>query len=360
MDGPAHAAESPSGKAGAAADDGAPAATGVRGVDRQALIERISELEDGAKVKEAIIRKEVKAEIAKLDAKLINMPPDKALKHLRAVHQTALISVRTKTANIATKQTELDKTLAVRSKLETLCRELQRQNRAVADESKRAQEAELKKREQLSKQFQGTINEISSRLEADEQAKAKQMEDHDQLRVKLDQLAQQNAGRTEQFQKLLEAKDLEVQLLTAKLAHQEQLTLYEAKKGEGMAVQIEQLRENETVIKGEFVAYGQKYETLNTALTESAAAFETYKKEIETSRKEIAKLSKESLGWKKRYDKVNAALVVSKQNEVKVSELMRKNTTLEKLCRALRQGNVGGGGADPADNSAEGAAEPQA
>jgi hypothetical protein len=37
------------------------------------------------------------------------------------------------------------------------------------DESKRTQEAELKKREQLSKQFQGTINDITTRLEADEQ-----------------------------------------------------------------------------------------------------------------------------------------------------------------------------------------------
>jgi len=58
---------------------------------------------------------------------------------------------------------------AVRGRLETLCRELQKSNRAITEENKRIQEAELKKREQLSLQFQGTINEITSRLEADEQ-----------------------------------------------------------------------------------------------------------------------------------------------------------------------------------------------
>jgi len=51
------------------------------------------------------------------------------------------------------------------------------------------------------------------------------------------------------------------------------------------------------------------------------------------SRKQIAKVSKESASWHKRYDKVNAALIVTKQNE---EDLKRKNAALEKLCRALR------------------------
>jgi len=84
------------------------------------------------------------------------------------------------------------------------------------------------------------------------------------LRIKLDQLAEQNTGRSEQFQKLLEAKDLEIQLLSAKLAHQEQLAAYEAKKGEALLTEMGQLKENEAAIKAEFVAYGKKFETLNT------------------------------------------------------------------------------------------------
>lgn len=96
-----------------------------------------------------------------------------------------------------------------------------------------------------------------------DQAKSKQIQDHDQLRVKLDQLAEQNSSRTEQFQKLFEAKDLEAQLLTAKLAHQEQLAAYEAKKGEALTAEMNQLRANEAAIKTEFAAYGQKFETLN-------------------------------------------------------------------------------------------------
>ena len=60
---------------------------------------------------------------------------------------------------------------AIRSRLEALCRELQKSNKAILEENKQIQEAELKKREQLSKQFQGTINDITKRLEADEQVR---------------------------------------------------------------------------------------------------------------------------------------------------------------------------------------------
>lgn len=95
-------------------------------------------------------------------------------------------------------------------------------------------------------------------------------------------------------------------------------------------------------------------------MSDSSNAFETYKKEIEGSRKEIIKLTKEVNGWKKRYEKVNAALVVSKQSEALVEDLKRKNAALEKLCRALRVSNAspassqdgGGAACDPGDGAA--------
>lgn len=62
---------------------------------------------------------------------------------------------------------EIEKTLSVwlfgrsqlrvnkqREKLEELCRELQKQNKAVQDESKRRSEEEHKRREELSEKFQ--------------------------------------------------------------------------------------------------------------------------------------------------------------------------------------------------------------
>lgn len=78
------------------------------------------------------------------------------------------------------------------------------------------------------------------------------------------------------------------------------------------------------------------------ALTDSSAAFDSYRKEIEQTRKELAKLTKEKATMQSRYNKVNAALVVAHQEKSAVEEALRvamaKTTALEGLCRALRQG----------------------
>lgn len=88
---------------------GADTTRATASVDHRALIERISELEDGAEVRDKTIRKEVKAEMQQLDEKIAEMPPDKALKHLRQAHQSTLIALRTAKAEGSSKQTELDK-----------------------------------------------------------------------------------------------------------------------------------------------------------------------------------------------------------------------------------------------------------
>lgn len=77
----------------------------------------------------------------------------------------------------------------------------------------------------------------------------KQLEEHKKLALKLDQIAEQNDSRVEQFAKLLEAKELECQLLTAKLNHQTQLTALEQKKAEGVALEMAQLKTNEAILK---------------------------------------------------------------------------------------------------------------
>jgi uncharacterized membrane-anchored protein YhcB (DUF1043 family) len=52
---------------------------------------------------------------------------------------------------------ELKKSEALREKLQTLCRELQKQNKHVADESKRLAAEEQEKRQQQSEKFGATV-----------------------------------------------------------------------------------------------------------------------------------------------------------------------------------------------------------
>jgi len=85
-------------------------------------------------------------------------------------------------------QQEATKLAAVKGKLETLCRELQKQNKAVIDDSRRVQEEEHNKRSELSNKFQETIKDVTVKLDAQGDDRIKQFQENDALREKLKKL----------------------------------------------------------------------------------------------------------------------------------------------------------------------------
>ena len=109
-------------------------------------------------------------------------------------------------------QQEHSKMAGVKTKLETLCRELQKQNKAVMDDSKRVQEEEHAKRQELSAKFQDTIKDVSTKLDAQGEDRIKQFEENDQLREKLKNFADQYELREQHFAHQLKTKELEQQL----------------------------------------------------------------------------------------------------------------------------------------------------
>jgi chromosome segregation ATPase len=93
------------------------------------------------------------------------------------------------------------------------------------------------------------------------------------------------------------------------------------------------------------------------ALGDSSAAFDTYRKEIEQTRKELAKLTKERATWQTRHAKANAALIVAHQEKAGMEEALRaataKATALEGLCRALRSSSGAAQAAGPESGAAQ-------
>lgn len=53
----------------------------------------------------------------------------------------------------------------MKGKLEVLCRELQKQNKTIMEDSKRTAEDEQQKRQELSKKFHDTITQVTTKME---------------------------------------------------------------------------------------------------------------------------------------------------------------------------------------------------
>eukprot|EP00731_Ephydatia_muelleri_P032196 Em0023g703a len=248
-------------------------------------------------------------------------------------------------------QNECVRVNLAKSKLESLCRELQKHSKTVAEESKQRAKEEEERRKEVSAKFQSTINEITVKMQEHHQRNQILKEENCELAAKLKQLVEQYEGRENHFEKILKQKQLELQLSETKLA-QQSVTMAEEKEhslAERQCLLVETLEQQkrcelltqqEMDLRGQLAMYSEKFEEFQQALSKSNDVFGTFKKEMDKMSKTIATLDKESTLWKSRYEKCNKSLLdVSEERtglQQNIQTLKAKNDKLEKLCRALQ------------------------
>ncbi|XP_071006725.1 beta-taxilin-like isoform X11 [Oncorhynchus clarkii lewisi] len=100
------------------------------------------------------------------------------------------------------------------------------------------------------------------------------------------------------------------------------------------------LKEQELQLKKKLVLYSQKFEEFQTTLSKSNDVYASFKNEMEKMTKKMKKLDKESTVWKTRFESTNKALSemieerTLKENEYEM--FVVKIDKLERLCRALQ------------------------
>ncbi|OXB66347.1 hypothetical protein ASZ78_011881, partial [Callipepla squamata] len=272
-------------------------------------------------------------------------------------------------------QSEHSKAILARSKLESLCRELQRHNRtlkAKADVAllsalltqeegvQRAREEE-EKRKEVTSHFQVTLNDIQLQMEQHNERNSKLRQENMELAERLKKLIEQYELREEHIDKVFKHKDLQQQLVDAKLQQAQEMLkeaeerhqrekdflLKEAVESQRMC---ELMKQQETHLKQQLALYTEKFEEFQNTLSKSSEVFTTFKQEMEKMTKKIKKLEKETTMYRSRWESSNKALLEMAE-ECDRSELLYLQKTLrdkeleglqvkiqrlEKLCRALQ------------------------
>ncbi|KAG8588066.1 hypothetical protein GDO81_005865 [Engystomops pustulosus] len=246
---------------------------------------------------------------------------------------------------------EHSKAILARSKLESLCRELQRHNRSLKEEGvQRAREEEEKRRE-VTSHFQLTLNDIQTQIEQHNEQNTKLRQENGELADRLKKLIEQYELREEHIDKVFKHKDLQQQLVDAKLQQAQEMLkeveerhqrekdflLKEAVESQRMC---ELMKQQETHLKQQLALYTEKFEEFQNTLSKSNEVFTTFKQEMEKMTKKIKKLEKETSMYRSRWESSNKALLVmAEEKTVRDKEqeaLQAKILKLEKLCRALQ------------------------
>uniref|UniRef100_K3X4A8 Alpha-taxilin n=1 Tax=Globisporangium ultimum (strain ATCC 200006 / CBS 805.95 / DAOM BR144) TaxID=431595 RepID=K3X4A8_GLOUD len=238
-----------------------------------------------------------------------------------------------------TATTELVKTNATKSKLEQLCRELQKQNKLIS-ESRRIADEEDQKRRELSTQFQKTIEEVSAKMDQQGKDYVASLKENESLQQKLKSFLEQYTVREEHFQKQLEAKDLTVQLADAKLQHQVEITARESEKVKLALDKAKEFSDRELQLQAQLNSYSEKFDIVQETLNKSNQMFTTFRDEMDKMAKHTKKLEKENTALKKKCAEYDTNAIATIQDKVKTAEetqkYLEKIKKLESLCRHLQ------------------------
>ncbi|XP_066573454.1 alpha-taxilin isoform X2 [Amia ocellicauda] len=246
---------------------------------------------------------------------------------------------------------EHSKAILARSKLESLCRELQRHNRTLKEDGMQRARVEEEKRKEVTSHFQVTLNDIQVQMEQHNERNASLRQENMELAEKLKKLIEQYELREEHIDKVFKHKDLQQQLVDAKLQQAQELLkesedrhqrekdflLKEAVESQRMC---ELMKQQEVHLKQQLSLYTEKFEEFQNTLSKSNEVFTTFKQEMEKMTKKIKKLEKETTMYRSRWESSNKALLEMAEEKTlrdkEFESLQVKVLRLEKLCRALQ------------------------
>ncbi|XP_045613435.1 gamma-taxilin [Procambarus clarkii] len=249
-------------------------------------------------------------------------------------------------------ESEHTKVILTKSRLESLCRELQRQNKVIKDENLTRLREEEERRKEVSAKFNTTLSEISNLMKENADKNTQLRDENQDMAGRLQELIKQYEERESHVDKMLQQKDLQCQLLEAKMAKQ-QIEVTEDKEKmliekKGLLEEVasyqhktQQMSMNEISLRTQLNSYMEKYEDFQNTLDKSNKIFNTFKKEMDEMTKKIKRLEKETKTWKERWEGANKALLnmVGERAELEkhLDTQTKQNVQLQNLCRALQQ-----------------------
>ncbi|KAJ0062925.1 hypothetical protein NL108_008246, partial [Boleophthalmus pectinirostris] len=306
------------------------------------LMQSLNKLETPEKKLEAVIKKHAELlEEHRSDQKQLKLLQKKLLQVLKEKEQL---------------QAEHSRAVLARSKLEGLCRELQRHNKTLKEETlQRCREDDLKRKE-ITSHFQGTLTEIQAQIEEHSTRNTRLLQENSALAEKLKGLITQYDAREANLEKVFKHRDLKEQLLETKL-NQANLLLKEAEDKHKLErellltqtaeckLQMKALKEQEGEMRAQLDMYSRKFDEFQGTVSKSNSVYSGFKQDMDKMSKKMKKLEKECQSWKSRFDNCNKNLiemVTDKTLKDKELELiLLKNQKLENLCRALQQERKG-------------------
>ncbi|XP_029351613.1 beta-taxilin-like isoform X1 [Echeneis naucrates] len=249
-------------------------------------------------------------------------------------------------------QAERRSSVAARSQLESLCRELQSHYSTLREDTIQRCREDEEKRKEMTSHFQDMLTEIQAQIEQHSSRNDKLCHENANLTDKLESLMNQCELREESLEKINKHRDLQYKLTEAKLQQANALLAeaeekHKREKEYLLRETIDKtkkcfaMKEQELAMKKKLTLYAQKFDEFQATLAKSNEIYVRFKKEMDNMSAKMKKVEKESSLWRTRFENCNKALTDMLEERTEKGKeydlFVLKIQKLEKLCHALQE-----------------------
>uniref|UniRef100_A0A2P2I1N1 Beta-taxilin-like n=2 Tax=Hirondellea gigas TaxID=1518452 RepID=A0A2P2I1N1_9CRUS len=241
--------------------------------------------------------------------------------------------------------TDYTKAMLSKAQLESLCRELQKQNKLTKEENLARIREEEEKRRDVSTRLNNTLSDITGLMQQNTEKNSELRKENQNMASRLNDLVTQYESRQQSIDKILKQRDLQLQLAEAKLAkaliegaEEREGYLKDKKKmlEELQAYQdrVTRMTATEIALREQLTKYANQYDEFQKTVESSNTIMNKFKKEMDLMAKKIKKLEKETLQWQVKWQKSNTTLIDMVEER---GTLMQRNEKLTKQNNKLQQ-----------------------
>mmetsp|Transcript_105450 Transcript_105450/g.319994 ORF Transcript_105450/g.319994 Transcript_105450/m.319994 type:complete len:356 (+) Transcript_105450:150-1217(+) len=227
-------------------------------------------------------------------------------------------------------QAELTRTLAVKSRLESLCRQLQQQANALVEERRRLTDAERLRRQELADEFQHTIGDVKKKMDQQADERSRLARENEELRNKFKQFFEQYDNREKELVEQQKVREVEVHAFERRLAEQAQLYRQQAARETTAQREHEELSTTEQALRGQLQTYSNKFNHFQDALSKSDKVLGQYKRQRNKMQRRVEVLEKENQELRTRNDRRIATATKDRDAS------LREKESLQERCKALQ------------------------
>ena len=255
--------------------------------------------------------------------------------------ESEIESYKTLKNTMAQIKNEKDTVNEIKAKYQEICRLLQKQNKEIAEDQAKLSTEEKKRMDDLEEKFDNNLRDISSRLEEQDAEHEKQMEENKVLEEKIAQFKQHTILKEEHFSAQKKAKQLEIQLLEAKVSQCKNLIDCARENSKTCDGHAAKMNETEKELRAQITLYCNKFKTFDDALQKSNELFIQFKERMEKMAATISKLEKKN----HRLRNAIARNQSDEKNEIEalkplletLHSLQAEKASLSNRCRVLQQ-----------------------